>query len=80
MTTIEPKKITIRCVCAEGEFHDVYIEHDGVQVEHQLASNEFSFDVPVKALELKYTALGYVPDLKRMYIDMSLIVLNLYKS
>jgi len=69
-----PNTITLRyvtgptCPC-------LIIDHDGKQV----SCERFEADVPtnvVKGIELTLRTLGYIPNLRKMYLDADLIVLE----
>lgn len=72
-----PEKITIRWVSwmIPGQ---LIIEHDGVQVSSE--DNVGEDESVVKAAEVAFASLGYKPDLRRMYVDMGLIVLHMYRD
>lgn len=79
-----PKEIVIRLVMG----HVLHIEHDGERVatcdldpgveDDRDDAQTSDGQVPVKAIEVALTALGYVPDLGKMYMDSDLLVLKFH--
>lgn len=80
MATGDPAKITLRLISVGGLA--LLVEHDGVQVADYQFDGGFGDDDSrvLKGAETTLRALGYVPDIWRMYMDMSLMVLHLYRD
>lgn len=80
-----PDEIVVRLIRS----NTLVIEHDGREVatyrfdrrdyiytDGKANKDAYAQDYVVKAIEVALTALGYVPDLGRMYMDSDLTVLK----
>ncbi len=70
-----PKLITIRIV-QHHMLSCIIIEHDGVEVKTEPIDITDSAGFIMKGIEVTLKTLGYIPDLGKMYIDDSLMVLK----
>lgn len=74
-----PDKITVR-VITKFAAPSLGIEHDGQPVDEYHKFPEVDGEVCMKAAELAFASLGYVPDLDRMYMDDALMVLHMHRQ
>lgn len=72
------EKVTLRCIICPGSL--LIVEHDDMQVSTEEIPNSVEPEDFLKSKEQYYVSQGFVPDYNRMYADMSLMVLKMYKS
>lgn len=71
-----PENVTLRLVTYVAG-PTLVVQHDGTDVDvHSFEAMDDPSAV-LKAAEVALRSLGYIPDIDGMYMDMSLMVLNL---